>query len=184
MTSKPGVDLSTIIKKHEGKGAGTYYYIREVGQDKREARLTAVDIGAIKTKIAAREEKKRPVKDWDDFLLDNFDKAPLFCIHLEEMKVSLKDAYDFMSKESATKSGPAKKTDAQKLASILASLEPLITPEQLMEKLEKMVVENKAEATKIVKDMAFDNGRDSNGWIYTSTQEIRAKLAAAKAKKK
>jgi len=183
MATSTKVDLSTIIKKHEGKGAGTYYYIKESGHDKREARLTAVDIGAIKTKIATREEKKRPVKDWEDFLLDNFDKAPLFCIHLEEAKIELKDAFDFMSKESSkTATGPVKKTDAEKLASILVSLAPVLTPEQLVEKLETMLKEHKEEALKLVKKMEAVNERDSNMWIYTTTPEQREKLKAAKKK--
>ena len=82
----------------------------------------------------------------------------------------------------AKTTGPAPKTPAEKLASILISLAPALAPEQLMERLEGMVKEHREEAIKLVQEMEKKNGRDGNFWIYTSTKEKRDQLAAYKKK--
>ncbi len=177
-------DLATLIRHHEGKGAGAYFFVKESHREMSEGRINAKELGQIRN--AVEKLTKKGGKITADFLMNPFcpwsDKIHLHA-DLEEAGINDVEAYEFMANFHTGAKGVVKKTDAQKLASILASLAPVLPAEQLMSKLEGMVKEHKDEAVKLVKKMETENKRDSNGWIYTTTEEQRDKMKAYKMKK-
>jgi hypothetical protein len=175
-------DLSTIIKHQEGKGAASYYYIKESTKEHSDARINAKELGQIKNTFASLVSKNTPFKI-EEALLSHFcpwsEKTTLLN-QLEAEGVAIEDAYNFMISQASGNKGPVKKTDPEKLASILVGLAPFLSPVQLVVKLEEMLKEHKAAAIKIAETMEKDNGRDDNQWIYTTSKEDRKKKADKK----
>ncbi len=175
-------DLSAVIKKVTGKGAGTYFYIRDSAKEEKNKtqRVNAVTLGNLIKREEDAETKGRKVLNLNDWLIALSMPFDLFLTHCEEEKISFADAYTYMKSEVATRvaAAPVKKTDAQKLASILISLAPNLSGRELAAKLVGMLEDEKGNAVGIVEDKAKTNGRDENGWIYTTTQAQRDKKKA------
>lgn len=175
-------DVSTIIKKVTGKGAGTYFYIRESGKDDKNKthRVNAVVLGSLKSRLEFLKGKGRTPVNMSDWLVGESIAFDTFLNHCDEEKISYADAYAFMVKETENKviAGPVKKTEAQKLASILLSLAPGLSGKELAAKLEAMLEDEKGNAIALVEEKIKANGRDENGWIYASTQAQRDKKKA------
>ncbi len=172
-------DLSTIIKHHEGKGAGSYYYVKESTKEHSDARINAKELGQIKNTFASLESKKKAYKI-EEALLSPFcpwsEKTALLN-QLEEAGVTNEEAFHFMVSQVSGSKGPIKKSDPEKLASILVGLAPFLPPAALAEKLEGMLKEHKTTAIALAAKMESTNERDSNGWIFTTSKEERERKA-------
>ena len=172
-------DLSTIIKHQDGRGAGSYYYVRESTKEHSDARINAKELGQIKNTFASLVSKKKAFKV-EEALLSPFcpwsEKTTLLN-QLEEAGVTNEDAFNFMVSQISGSKGPVKKSDPEKLASILVGLAPFLTPAELAEKLEGMLKEHKATAIALAEKMEASNDRDSNGWIFTTSKEDRDRKA-------
>jgi len=106
------LDLSQYLKKHSGRGNGSYYYIEGSGP---EAKILQTKITQIKANLKARREARRPEIDLEDYLFDYF--PPKFRQVLEAFGIPRTDAYQFMEVQA-----PAPRIKVSTPATILAAI--------------------------------------------------------------
>jgi len=174
-------DISTIIKKVEGKGAAGYWFITESSDDKT-AKINAKELGQIKADVEKAITKNKNFTIEQILLnpLCNWSDKKTFMKDLETANVTNEEAYRFMV--AGKKIGPVQKTDAEKLASILINFEKNLNASALFERLEALMKSSKEAAIKIVEDKEKAYGRSDGGmgWIYATSKDQRDKLASKK----
>ena len=127
----------------DGNGSASSYILNSNKSIKLPVK--ALNLTIDRVKAMASEEIE--IEDWNKFLKLEFIKNLPFFRMLSTYDIDFKTAYDFMVKDKGP--APMAKEGAEKLASVLISLAPMLNGAQLFEVLEQMMLEHKEKAIAI-----------------------------------
>jgi hypothetical protein len=160
-------DLSTIIKRNDGKGLGTYWHIANIEKDKT-SRINTKDVNDIERmlpKLAGAGftdlEKGLPLTLWSN-------KTTLIN-QLKNVGISSKDAYIYIAANRRTNQLILEEDRLNRLIQFMCYQDPECSPTKLAETLfVKMAFDYKKAAIKGLEELEEANGRDEDGYIITN----------------